>query len=113
MSSARAPVVATAGERNAVSSSLRIANLHSRRQLLWLEITRRPTAVWLVRQITVARFPGHRRPAYLVRDNDRAYGPVFTARVRPIGDRQAAAPGPLLPLVLAEMPKVRGFKNVE
>ena len=26
-------------------------------------------------------------PAYLVRDNDRAYGPVFTARVRAMGTR--------------------------
>src|SRR5262249_32333735 len=33
------------------------------------------------------RSPGHRPPAYLVRDNDRAYGHVFTAmgiRNRPI-----------------------------
>jgi transposase InsO family protein len=59
---------------------------HSRRQLLWLEITRRPTAEWLARQITEA-FPWASTPAYLVRDNDRAYGPVFTARVRAMGIR--------------------------
>ena len=59
---------------------------HSRRQLLWLEITRHPTAEWLACQITEA-FPWASAPAYLVRDNDRAYGPVFTARVRAMGIR--------------------------
>jgi hypothetical protein len=33
---------------------------HGRRQLLWLEVTRHPTAEWLARQITEA-FPGPRR----------------------------------------------------
>jgi hypothetical protein len=45
---------------------------HGRRQLLWIEVTRRPTAEWLARQITEA-FPWTSAPAYLVRDNDRAY----------------------------------------
>jgi hypothetical protein len=35
-----------------------------------------PTAKWLARQITEA-FPWSSAPAYLVRDNDRAYGHVF------------------------------------
>jgi hypothetical protein len=34
---------------------------HGRRQLLWFEVTRHPTAAWLARQITDA-FPGPRRP---------------------------------------------------
>ena len=59
---------------------------HSRRQLLWFEVTRHPTAEWLARQITEA-FPWASAPAYLVRDNDRAYGHVFTARVRAMGIR--------------------------
>jgi transposase InsO family protein len=59
---------------------------HSRRQLLWFEVTRHPTAAWLARQITEA-FPWASVPAYLVRDNDRAYGHVFTARVRAMGIR--------------------------
>jgi hypothetical protein len=42
---------------------------HGRRQLLWFEVTRHPT------------------PAYLVRDNDRAYGHVFKSRVRAMGIR--------------------------
>ncbi len=53
---------------------------HSRRQLLWFEVTRHPTADRLARQITEA-FPWASAPAYLVRDNDRAYGHVFSTRV--------------------------------
>jgi transposase InsO family protein len=59
---------------------------HSRRQLLWFEVTRYPRAEWLSRQITEA-FPWTSAPAYLVRDNDRAYGHVFTSRVRAMGIR--------------------------
>jgi transposase InsO family protein len=59
---------------------------HGRRQLLWFEVTRHPTAEWLARQITEA-FPWTSAPADLVRDNDRAYGHVFTSRVRAMGIR--------------------------
>jgi transposase InsO family protein len=59
---------------------------HGRRQLLWFEVTRHPTAEWLARQITEA-FPWASAPGYLVRDNDRAYGHVFTARVKAMGIR--------------------------
>ena len=59
---------------------------HGRRQLLWFEVTRHPTAEWLARQITEA-FPWSSAPVYLVRDNDRAYGHVFTSRVRAMGIR--------------------------
>jgi transposase InsO family protein len=59
---------------------------HSRRQLLWFEVTRHPTAEWLARQITEA-FPWSSAPAYLVRDNDRAYGHTFKSRVRAMGIR--------------------------
>ena len=37
---------------------------HVRRQLLWFEVTRHPTAEWLARQITAA-FPWTSAPAYL------------------------------------------------
>jgi len=40
---------------------------HGRRQLLWCEVTRHPTAEWLVRQITEA-FPWGLAPSYLVRE---------------------------------------------
>ena len=59
---------------------------HGRRQLLWFEVTRHPTAEWLARQLTEA-FPWASAPAYLVRDNDRAYGSVFTSRLRAMGIR--------------------------
>src|ERR1035441_627179 len=59
---------------------------HGRRQLLWFEVTRHPTAEWLARQITEA-FPWTLAPAYLVRDNDRAYGQAFQRRVRATGIR--------------------------
>ena len=59
---------------------------HGRRQLLWFEATRHPTAEWLARQITEA-FPWASAPTYLVRDNDCAYGHVFTSRVRAMGIR--------------------------
>jgi transposase InsO family protein len=60
---------------------------HGRRQLLWCEVTRHPTAEWLARQITEG-FPWTSAPAYLVRDNDRAYGHVLTSRVRAMGIRE-------------------------
>jgi transposase InsO family protein len=59
---------------------------HGRRQLLWFEVTRHPTAEWLARQITEA-FPWASAPAYLVRDNDRAYGHAFRSRLRAMGIR--------------------------
>jgi transposase InsO family protein len=67
---------------------------HGRRQLLWIEVTRHPTAEWLARQITEA-FPWASAPAYLVRNNDHAYGHVFTSRVRVMGIRdRPISPGP-------------------
>jgi transposase InsO family protein len=64
---------------------------HGRRQLLWFEVTRHPTAEWLARQITEA-FPWSSAPAYLVRDNDRAYGHVFKSRVKAMGIRDRPIP---------------------
>jgi transposase InsO family protein len=57
-----------------------------RRRLLWFAVTRQPTAEWLAQQIVEA-FPWDTAPAYLVRDNDSAYGPLFTRRVRAMGIR--------------------------
>ena len=59
---------------------------HGRRQLLWFAVTQHPTAEWLAQQIVEA-FPWETAPTYLVRDNDGAYGPVFTRRVRAMGIR--------------------------
>jgi transposase InsO family protein len=59
---------------------------HRRRQLLWFAVTQNPTAEWLARQITEA-FPWDTAPKYLIRDNDRAFGGTFKARVRAMGIR--------------------------
>jgi hypothetical protein len=59
---------------------------HERRRLLWFAVTRNPTAEWLARQITEA-FPWDSAPKYLIRDNDRAFGVAFKARVRAMGIR--------------------------
>jgi hypothetical protein len=59
---------------------------HKRRQLLWFAVTRNPTAGWLARQITEA-FPWDMAPKYFVRDNDRAFGAAFKARIRAMGIR--------------------------
>jgi len=59
---------------------------HKRRRLLWIAVTRNPTTEWLACQITEA-FPWDTAPQYLVRDNDRAFGAAFKARVRAMGIR--------------------------
>ena len=59
---------------------------HGRRRLIWYAVTAHPTAEWLARQITEA-FPWDTMPKYLIRDNDRAFGGVFKARIRAMGIR--------------------------
>ena len=49
-------------------------------------VTRHPTAEWLAQQIVEA-FPWNVAPAYLVRDNDGAYGQAFRRRIRTMGIR--------------------------
>lgn len=57
-----------------------------RRNILWIGVTTNPTAQWLAHQITEA-FPWVTAPTFLIRDNDCAYGEVFTRRVRSMGIR--------------------------
>src|ERR1017187_2161823 len=57
-----------------------------RRNILWIGITTHPTAEWLARQVTEA-FPWDTVPKYLIRDNDGAYGEIFTRRLRSMGIR--------------------------
>jgi transposase InsO family protein len=59
---------------------------HERRRMLWFAVSRNPTAEWLARQITEA-FPWDSTPKYLIRDNDRAFGVAFKARLRAMGIR--------------------------
>ena len=68
---------------------------HGRRQLLWFAVTRHPTIEWLAQQIVEA-FPWHTAPDYLLRNNDAAYGSVFTRRLRAMGiqDRPIATRSP-------------------
>jgi transposase InsO family protein len=68
---------------------------HDRRRILWLGVTAHPTAEWIARQITEA-IGWDEPPRYLIRDRDRAYGEVFTRRIRTMGirDRPTAPKSP-------------------
>jgi hypothetical protein len=59
---------------------------HRRLLLLWLAVTKNPTADWLARQITEA-FPWDSAPKYLIRDNDKVFGIAFKDRIRAMGIR--------------------------
>jgi transposase InsO family protein len=59
---------------------------HDRRRILWLGATAHPTAEWIAHQLTEA-CGWERAPEYLIHDRDRAYGEVFTSRVRAMGIR--------------------------
>src|SRR5471030_481122 len=66
-----------------------------RRKIVWIGVTLNPTAQWLSQQITEG-FQWDTTPAYLIRDNDRAYGKVFKRRLRAMGirDRPTAPRSP-------------------
>jgi transposase InsO family protein len=66
-----------------------------RRELIWINVTRNPTAEWVARQLTEA-FPWDGAPGYLIRDNDRVYGNVVLGRVHAMGirDRPTALGSP-------------------
>jgi hypothetical protein len=57
-----------------------------RRELVWINVTRNPTAPWVARQITEA-FPWEESPGYMIRDRDRIYGDIVTRRLRAMGIR--------------------------
>jgi len=57
-----------------------------RRELVWINVTRNPSAEWIARQLTEA-FPWDGAPGYLIRDNDRIYGEPTLRRIRAIGIR--------------------------
>src|SRR5437660_374941 len=57
-----------------------------RRDLIWINVTKHPTAEWVARQITEA-FPWDGAPGYMIRDRDRIYGAVVTRRLRVMGIR--------------------------
>ena len=49
---------------------------HDRRQIIWFEVTKHPTAEWIARQLVEA-CAWQPMPKYLLRDRDRAYGVTF------------------------------------
>ncbi len=57
-----------------------------RRDLVWMGVTRHPTAEWIARQVAEA-FPWNEAPRYLIRDRDRIFGAVVTRRLRAMGIR--------------------------
>ena len=60
---------------------------HDRRELLHLNVTDHPTAVWTARQIIEA-FPDDSAPRFLLRDRDAIYGKAFARRVKGMGIRE-------------------------
>ncbi len=65
----------------------------SAEKLVWINVTRHPTAEWIACQITEA-FPWAEAPRYLIRDRDRVYGAAVTRRLRAMGIRdKPIAPG--------------------
>jgi transposase InsO family protein len=62
-----------------------IVRVH-RRDIVWINVTTKPTAEWVARQITEA-FPWDGVPRYMIRDRDRIYGTVVTRRLRAMGIR--------------------------
>ena len=57
-----------------------------RRALVWIGVTRHPTAEWVARQITEA-FPWDEAPRYLLRDRDCIYGASVKRRLQAMGIR--------------------------
>jgi transposase InsO family protein len=67
----------------------------TRRELVWINVTRHPTAEWIGQQITEA-FPWNEAPRYLIRDQDGIYGTTVRRRLRAMGirDKPIAAGSP-------------------
>jgi putative transposase len=60
---------------------------HERRELLHINVTDHPTAVWTAQQIIEA-FPDDSAPRFLLRDRDAIYGEEFARRVKSRPRRQ-------------------------
>jgi transposase InsO family protein len=57
---------------------------HGRRELVHLAVTAHPDAAWVWRQLVEAT-PWDRRPKYLIRDRDRAFGGAFRDWAQALG----------------------------
>ena len=51
---------------------------------VWINVTRRPTAEWIARQLNEV-FPWNEALRHLFRDRDRIYGAIVTHRLRAMG----------------------------
>ena len=60
---------------------------HDRRELIHINVTSHPTAIWAARQVIDA-FPYELAPKYLLRDRDTIYGDEFTRRIADMGVRE-------------------------
>jgi len=63
----------------------------ARRELVWINVTKHPTAEWIAQQITEA-FPWNEAPRYLIRDRDAIYGAAVTRRLRAMRIRDKPLP---------------------
>ncbi len=65
------------------------------RELVWINVTAKPTAEWIARQLTEA-FPWDDAPQHLIRDRDQIYGTIVTRRLRAMGirDKPTASASP-------------------
>jgi transposase InsO family protein len=57
-----------------------------RRELVWIGVTKSPTAEWIARQIMEA-FAWESAPEYLIHDRDRVFGSFVRQRLRAMGIR--------------------------
>jgi hypothetical protein len=57
-----------------------------RRDLVWINVAKNPTAEWGARQIAEA-FPWDSAPGYMIRDRDRICGGIVTRRLHAMGTR--------------------------
>jgi transposase InsO family protein len=64
---------------------------HDRRELVHANVTARPSAAWVWRQL-IAATPWGRMPRDLVRDRDAVYGRDFVPRARRLGVETLLAP---------------------
>ncbi len=64
---------------------------HDRRGLLHFNVTVRPTAAWVWRQMIEAT-PWGQYPSYLVHDRDRVYGADFATRIAGLGIQSIRTP---------------------
>ncbi len=64
---------------------------HARRRIEHLNVTARPNAAWVWRQLIEAT-PWDRGPRFLIRDRDRSYGLDFVAKARGLGIRTLLTP---------------------